>query len=582
MNRTDYVIIITGLLFSTLFYDQGAGLNVLLFSFYLVACTAWVNRGIFGQPMTLLMVILTLLSSVNVFRLGSELALYSTITCLLLMTSFARRDRQSAALNLLQSIISFVSVPFVFAIRLSEFDSGHLSQQGSDRKKKWVTLLVPAFLVFIFIMIYRSANPLFRTYTNVLEFDFNWAWFVIALLGMWLAYGAFQGWRLKSADHWELIPSPGLLPVHSGLWDPARAFRILLVLLNILLLVINVLDVYYLYLGAGLPAGVTHKQFVHQGVGMLMLSIILGICSMLYFISVVKVNARQFTGMLLVLWIVQNLFMVISTCQRNHLYIHEALLTYKRIGVYYWLWMAAVGLMSVLFVLLKNSGPWLVMRFTSLVAVITLALSSVVDFDEYIGRYNLQHVKYLASLDKKYLLEISDVNLPRLCKLRFDREFETDSIYHYRYHQFSNVRELDRRIFDVLSSQRRDPRSFNLRSRSLYQHIEQLHREHYLDTLHLQYCLFTRLDALAAFQNIHSIEFPFWQRITAYLVIDLSRLKNLRVLKTGDLDSASIQNLRAIPQLQSIYIPDKKESNIAYIRTQLPGVRIKTYKAVYR
>lgn len=56
----------------------------------------------------------------------------------------------------------------------------------------------------------------------------------------------------------------------------------LFVMLNLMLLFINVLDVIYLYVSDSLPEGITHTQFVHNGVGMLILSIILGISIILY------------------------------------------------------------------------------------------------------------------------------------------------------------------------------------------------------------------------------------------------------------------------------------------------------------
>ena len=54
-------------------------------------------------------------------------------------------------------------------------------------------------------------------------------------------------------------------------------------ILNAMLLFINLLDVNYLYLGSGMPLGMTHKQFVHKGVDTLIFSIVLGIVVMLFF-----------------------------------------------------------------------------------------------------------------------------------------------------------------------------------------------------------------------------------------------------------------------------------------------------------
>ncbi|MGV2480788.1 UNVERIFIED_CONTAM: DUF4173 domain-containing protein, partial [Salmonella enterica subsp. enterica serovar Weltevreden] len=57
---------------------------------------------------------------------------------------------------------------------------------------------------------------------------------------------------------------------------------LLFVLLNLMLVVLNLGDIQTLYFNGGLPPNVSHSDFVHNGVGILILSILIATSLIMY------------------------------------------------------------------------------------------------------------------------------------------------------------------------------------------------------------------------------------------------------------------------------------------------------------
>lgn len=322
--------------------------------------------------------------------------------------------------------------------------------------------------------------------------------------------------RIPGLDTWDLLQKETIKPQTMSQENKNEkvAIRILFVLLNLMLLAINMLDINYLYIGAGLPEGITHKQFVHQGVDMLILSILLGIGIILYsFRGNLNFDARnKIIKLLVYIWLAQNAMMVISTGLRNHLYINEALLTYKRIGVYYWLALAITGLITTTLKIRRIEKAWYLLRVNSLIAFVILVISSSIDWDKWIGDYNFSHIRYIASLDKKYLIDLSETNLKQLYKIKNQKEFETDSVYHYNYkYHYSNKSALDVKLYNFLvNNYQKDWRSFSFRTKRILKEIEETSTSNGLDTFDLSEAHVSSLKPILSLKGIKEIRFPYF------------------------------------------------------------------------
>src|SRR5436190_305225 len=128
-----------------------------------------------------------------------------------------------------------------------------------------------------------------------------------------------------------------------------RMGMVLLVVVNALLLVVNVIDISWVWFDFEVPENFSLKQFVHEGTWMLIISILLSILILLHlFRGNLNFYRRTHALKLLAsLWIGQNFILGISVFLRNYHYIGFHGLAYKRIGVIVFLALVLVGLVTL-------------------------------------------------------------------------------------------------------------------------------------------------------------------------------------------------------------------------------------------
>src|SRR5690606_3886515 len=91
------------------------------------------------------------------------------------------------------------------------------------------------------------------------------------------------------------------------------------------------------------------------------------------------------------IWIFQNVLMLLSTAYRNMIYVETYDLTYLRIGVYVWLFLAIMGLCFTFFMVKNNKSGWHLIRTNFTAWLCCLVLSSIVSWDRVITTYNLRN-----------------------------------------------------------------------------------------------------------------------------------------------------------------------------------------------
>jgi hypothetical protein len=190
-----------------------------------------------------------------------------------------------------------------------------------------------------------------------------------------------------------------------------------LVMLNVLLLFINAIDITYVWFGFSYTPNLNLTQYVHEGTGLLIFSIVLAMFVLLFFfrgnLNFYKKNKWLRYGAYG--WIAQNAILVISVLLRDYYYIAHMGLAYKRIGVLVFLLMVLMGLITVFIKIHQRKTAYYLWRVNGWFAVILLVAASCVHWDETIARYNLAH-KNTIPVDVKFLLTLSDKTLPLLEK----------------------------------------------------------------------------------------------------------------------------------------------------------------------
>ncbi len=271
-----WIFILVGTaIYSFLFFNQSAGINFLLFTTSVVALLIISNKSMLKDKHALFLSSLALLSAVSVYLHNSYLAIWANFICLFLLPAFAVRGENSVILNLFTSIFSTLGSVVFMVLRMIQ----NKTKTSSGRGWKILAIGAPIVLIIVFFFIYKSMNPLFGKLTESINFDFvSWNWIFFTLGGFFLLWGYFLHSRIKPIDKWEsefpliITDTPETKP---SKWNEKRSIAILFIAVNLMLLLINLMDINYLYLGAGMPEGVTHKGFVHNGVSMLILSILL-------------------------------------------------------------------------------------------------------------------------------------------------------------------------------------------------------------------------------------------------------------------------------------------------------------------
>ena len=188
-----------------------------------------------------------------------------------------------------------------------------------------------------------------------------------------------------------------------------------LLLLNVLLLVINGIDISYLWFDFDYMGDVFLYKMVHDGTELLIVSIVLAMLVLLFFfkgnLNFYRRNKWLRYGAYA--WILQNCVLVISVLLRDYYYIARYGLAYKRIGVLFFLFMVLIGLSTVFVKIWKQRTSYFLFRVNAWAGVILLVVATTIHWDEFIASYNLQR-KDRVPLDAEFLLTLSDKTLPLL------------------------------------------------------------------------------------------------------------------------------------------------------------------------
>lgn len=447
MNKNTGTLLISTAFFSILFYQQSFGLNLLLFNAVLLALVLWRDVSILRDRYFLLAAGSALFTAFWSFWYGSTLAILANIFACAAVSGYSKTIRSSLLVTLLFSVVSFTAN--WVADTFSRFDSKPSEQEGEKPKRPagavWLVVIVPLLITGLFFLLYRGSNPLFKNLTDQISFGwFSWAWFFFTILGFWWSYGffSFRGipeivlleaslpHKLDQHDYSERATFASL-----GIDREWLSGMVLLVSLNGLLLLVNALDLTHLFLDGGLPEGMGHSEFVHQGTGTLITSIVLAIGIILFYFKG-DLNFYPKSGALrglTYLWVAQNLFMLFSTGYRNFLYIEDYYLTYKRIGVYVYLFLALIGLVLTAWKVYAATTNWKLIRQTSWAFFAVLILSATVNWDGWIASYNTSRA--LAKGEEpnlEYLYKLSYLTIPVL----LEQPMADGSYEQQQLHQF--------------------------------------------------------------------------------------------------------------------------------------------------
>lgn len=453
MNTKNLLYLITALFFGILFYSQDAGLNYVLFTCMLLFVSAFMTNDIWKTKQWLTIAAGTFISSFFVMYYANGLTITMSIISVLILTIIQRSKNTSYLVALYSGIISILgSIIFIIGGNVSANRLQYLKKsQKIQQVKKWRPILIVVIVTFLFLTLYRSINPIFDAYFTDLFINISWGWIFFTILGAIISYTFFYRPRflrklLRSEQkHGITITEDSLKPNHPddlkifSSFESERYSAILMfVILNILLLLLNGTDIHYIFLKGELPHGITYSDYIHKGVGAIILSIIMAIALIsFYFRGHINFDQKsKHIKALTYAWVVQNIVLIVMAAFKNHVYIEAYSLTLKRIGVYYYLAFSILGLLLTLYKIYYRKDTWFLFRSNSFGIYVVLILSCALNWNMIITKYNLKNSK---QIDDYYLKSLGYENYPLLWDGKYyetsgQQRFElqlTGNIKHY-------------------------------------------------------------------------------------------------------------------------------------------------------
>ena len=423
-----------GLLFYLLFYEENPGINLLLWSAAMGGVALWRHPGLLQSATGRWALLLFAGANAAFMWVGSQLALLSVLAGYGLLVGAAEQaglaDVVGAARRALRRA-AYAVLPWVLEAAAQVLVSLQLARlAGQGRVARALGYAGALALVGLFVLLLSGASPLFAqrvgwVLTDVLE----WLGRVLDV-GAWVSFGVVMAVGTLAAAALLAPARVSDAPVAAtpAAPEPALAARahtlgFFLLVINAVMLAYNALDVHWIWVDFYLPPGMAMAQLVHEGTYLLIASIVLAMATLLigFGPGYRALMARPALRAGALLWIVQNVVVLVSVGIRNARYIDAHGLAYKRIGVLFFLALALVGLVTLAIYLLRQRPLAYLWRVNGLAAALLWLGAAFVDWDGLILSHNLRRLRP-EQLDVAFHYHLSDHQLPvlRAHSRRFD------------------------------------------------------------------------------------------------------------------------------------------------------------------
>lgn len=419
-----------------LFWDEYIGINMLIFSILMIvglAVSEW------GKPKSLNFWVVFLGSLVTGFLVvvhNSTLSKVIHVLSLIILVGFIHFPRLKSLLFAFGASLEGV---FSFPKQLQQIWFGYRNNSN------WIfqfghrirLVVVPLLILTIFYWIFVLANPRFSDLSNsfweVINNYFLTFFEGISFMRIFMIFIAFfligaaiflntseLFFSLEKSYQDRLLRSKLHIPFKNSLSliNEYKSAVLTVGMVNILLILVNILDIQWIWFDFDKSTVKNLSQFVHEGTYLLIGSILLSVGIILYFF---RANLNFYKHNLLLknltyLWIFQNIILCISVALRNYRYIESYGLAYKRIGVVIFLIITIIGLFSLLVKVNKTLSSFYLWRINAWNVYLVMGICCFFNWDILITRYNLEIHK--GDVDLEFLFSLSNKTAPLLIKHR--------------------------------------------------------------------------------------------------------------------------------------------------------------------
>ena len=413
--------------YSCLFYQQTAGINFLIFSSFLLAFSGVINPAILKNRNWQISAFGVFLTALMIVWHHSQLAVVAHVTSMILVIGFTYSPLSSVYVAALHGLLSII-LPFFTKTMQYLIDIGNPNipkYKGIFSFKTASIYIFPLIITLVFYALYASANPVFADLIKIPKINISLSLISFTFVGWIMLTGFFYPFGNEETLKWDASKTNILtrvkLKVKRNFDLNALKFEnkkgvILLMMLNALLLFYLIFDFSFILSGKKLPDGMDYSKYVHDGVNTLIFSILLAIGIILYYFRANQnfYPKNQLLVWLTYSWIFQNGLLLLGIIHKNQIYIDQFGLTYKRIGVYVYLLMTLAGLITTFWKVKELKTVWYLLRRNIWITYIVLIISSFLNWDRMIAKYNINVAQ---NTDVVYLMNLSDTVLPELQSL---------------------------------------------------------------------------------------------------------------------------------------------------------------------
>lgn len=447
----------SGILFQWLFFDKQPGLNHLIYGLLNIALIVYAHPFSSYSRTFFYLLALYFTVSLCVVRVHTDIsvAVFWLFTILVSGTAGYHQIKH----------LQFVPHTLLHApaVLLQPFTE----QKTGPKGFRWVQVLmfsiVPLITISILIGLYAASNTLFA---NSLQWLFNAldrffghisiGRVVTAMVGLGICMVLFKN-RISAftAKRDAGLPTdlirtrtknPFILGLSRVLLTKNKVAIATFLVLNLLIGWLNYLDLTHIWTHFSWDGGFL-KNMVHEGTHLLIFALLISIGITLFYLrgNLLFLNNRWFF-LLVVLWLIQNLFMTGSVWVRNTLYIEHFALAYKRIFVYFFLAGCASGLLSLLYKMYRKKSVYFVVQWNLIAALALMVFTTCFNWDRIIAQYNFKHYQS-AYVHLRFLSGLNNSALPILDKT----EPELETIHAAQTSRFPFVKEKEYLQIDYLN-----------------------------------------------------------------------------------------------------------------------------------
>ena len=608
MKRNDIIIIIASVLVTFLFYKQILGINWLIFSVFAIAVFAYQAKEKIKNIAWIISAAGTLITGFFVYYYGTPLPFIANIVSLVTLGGVSLHPDSSFIISWMHSAYSTLAgIPYM----VHDFIEKRTSKNENKPKEKSniftkiLLLIFPLIIVGVFFFLYKGASPIFENFTKNIKLDFISLplvrFFILAFIIMYgyliqryipFFYKKDKETSSNLAEISEEQREKGFFAKILSIANERYIGFAILIMLNVLLGIVNSLDVFYLWKpNQSLPEGMDFADYLHNSTWMLVASIILAILIIMFiFRGYLNFDKKsKWLKVLAYVWIAQNVILAITTIMKNNMYVEAYGLTHKRIGVYAYLVLAFIGLLTTAYKIFAKKNNVFLFRINSWLFYGVLVLSTLFNWDMLITKTNIAVSKSpdtLIDLDQHYLVNRSFINTSALYQYYADStiagyyEHEMSSkLYELLnddattgwqsacYWRNKNLKEIEvlneqGKITSVNLSGRYNNEDFsfmqaisnakevNYSNNYLYNNLTQLVGFEKVEELHLSNCQITKLDSLPEFTGLTYLSLS-GNQINDFSSLERTpNLEYLNIANTGYY--ADEKTLPELPKLTSI------------------------------